>query len=182
MARTINRTTKVVIIGDAGSGKTTFLHRYMTGEFTHDYRPTLDSIMHQLPIYTNKGVVTLDVWDIPGQNVISGLRTSWVNADTFIVFFDITSNLSYKSAVNWIYKLRAIVDVPIVLVANKVDIRDRKVRRDVISVPTNGTYYEISSKSNDNFDRPFLYIIRDKLGQDTHLIDGPVLVPPEVPR
>lgn len=183
MHPTINRNIKVVIIGDAGSGKTTFLRKYMTGEFTRDYRPTLSSIMHQLPIYTNKGIVTLDVWDTPGQDLISGLRSSYVNADAFVVFFDTASNLSYKHAINWIYKLRAIVDVPIVLVGNKIDIIERKVRRSVINAPTNGTYYDISSKSNYNFDRPFLYIIRAKLGQDTQLTsDSSMDGLPEVPQ
>jgi GTP-binding nuclear protein Ran len=42
-------------------------------------------------------------------------------------------------------------------------------------------YYDISAKSNYNFEKPFLWLARKLIGDpDLELVSMPVLVPPEV--
>jgi len=70
-----------------------------------------------------------------------------------------------------------------VLVGNKVDCKDRKVKpKDIVfHRKKNLQYYDISAKSNYNFEKPFLYIIRKLTGNmECHFVEAPALAPPEV--
>jgi hypothetical protein len=77
--------------------------------------------------------------------------------------FDVTSRVSYKNVSDWHKDIvRVCGDIPIVLVGNKVDVKDRKVKAKAIAFhrEENLTYYDISSKSNYNFEKPFLFLAR----------------------
>jgi GTP-binding nuclear protein Ran len=69
-----------------------------------------------------------------------------------------------------------------VLVGNKVEIKDRKVKAKQITFhrKKNLQYYDISAKSNYNFEKPFLWLAR-KLAGDNQLafVQAPALQPPE---
>ena len=74
-------------------------------------------------------------------------------------------------------------DIPIVLCGNKVDVRNRQVRAKTITFhrKKNLQYYELSAKSNYNFEKPFLYLAR-KLAGDPNLqfVESPALAPRKV--
>ena len=59
-------------------------------------------------------------------------------------------------------KVRVCENIPIVLTGNKVDIKDRKVKAKsiVFHRKKNLQYYDISAKSNYNFEKPFLWLAR----------------------
>ncbi|KAL6981441.1 hypothetical protein U1Q18_023071 [Sarracenia purpurea var. burkii] len=59
-------------------------------------------------------------------------------------------------------------NIPIVLCGNKVDVKNRQVKaKQVITFhrKKNLQYYEISAKSNYNFEKPFLYLSRKLAGK-----------------
>jgi hypothetical protein len=98
--------------------------------------------------------------------------------------FDVTSRITYKNVPNWHRDLTRVCEsIPMVLVGNKVDVKDRKVRAKqiVFHRRKNLVYYDISAKMNYNFERPFLYLAR-KLTGDNNLefSEAPALLPPEV--
>ena len=83
--------------------------------------------------------------------------------------FDVTSRSTYKSLPNWHRDLHLVCDdIPMVLVGNKVDAKDRKVKAKMIAFhrKKNMPYFDISAKSNYNFDKPFLWLTR-KMFNDT---------------
>ena len=98
--------------------------------------------------------------------------------------FDVTSRVTYKNAPNWHRDLIRVCDqIPIVLVGNKVDIKDRKVKAKSITFhrKKNLQYYDISAKSNYNFEKPFLYLARKLIGDPNLEFQAmPALAPPEV--
>lgn len=57
-------------------------------------------------------------------------------------------------------------NIPIVLVGNKVDVKERKVKAKQITFhrKKNLQYYDISAKSNYNFEKPFLWLARKLVG------------------
>ncbi len=73
-------------------------------------------------------------------------------------------------------------NIPIVLVGNKVDVKERKVKAKTINFHRrkNLAYYDISAKSNYNFEKPFLWLAR-KLTGDNHLVftEAPAVEPPD---
>lgn len=97
--------------------------------------------------------------------------------------FDVTSRITYKNVPNWHRKflflegvgsrsdssgdlVRVCENVPIVLTGNKVDVKERKVKAKAITFhrKKNLQYYDISAKSNYNFEKPFLWLARKLTG------------------
>ena len=67
----------MVLVGDGGVGKTTFVKRHLTGEFERKYIATLGVEVHPMTFYTNHGNVKFNVWDTAGQEKLGGLRDGY---------------------------------------------------------------------------------------------------------
>jgi GTP-binding nuclear protein Ran len=79
--------------------------------------------------------------------------------------------------------VRVCENIPIVLTGNKVDVKERKVKAKSITFhrKKNLQYYDISAKSNYNFEKPFLWLARKLVGnQSLDFVAAPALAPPEV--
>jgi len=175
---------KLILVGDGGVGKTTFVKRHLTGEFEKKYVATLGVEVHPLVFHTNRGPLKFNVWDTAGQEKFGGLRDGYyIQGQCAIIMFDVTSRITYKNVPNWHRDLtRVCENIPIVLCGNKVEIKDRKVKAKQITFhrKKNLQYYDISAKSNYNFEKPFLWLAK-KLSGDGHLhfVEAPALQPPE---
>lgn len=138
-----------MLVGDGGTGKTTFVKRHLTGEFEKKYvgeytlrslvglvdilpscTATLGVEVHPLVFYTNRGAIRFNVWDTAGQEKFGGLRDGYyIQGQCAIIMFDVTARVTYKNVPNWHRDLVRVCDnIPIVLCGNKVDIKDRKVK------------------------------------------------------
>ncbi|CAN1762764.1 GTP-binding nuclear protein Ran-A1 [Linum perenne] len=138
---------KLVIVGDGGTGKTTFVKRHLTGEFEKKYEPTIGVEVHPLDFTTNCGKIRFYCWDTAGQEKFGGLRDGY-------------------------YSMR-----------KQVDVRNRQVKAKQVTFhrKKNLQYYEISAKSNYNFEKPFLYLGRKLAGDpNLHFVEAVALRPPEV--
>ncbi|KAF3490606.1 RAN small monomeric GTPase (Ran) [Arthroderma uncinatum] len=178
-------TFKLVLVGDGGTGKTTFVKRHLTGEFEKKYIATLGVEVHPLKFQTNLGSIQFDVWDTAGQEKFGGLRDGYyINGQCGIIMFDVTSRITYKNVPSWHRDLvRVCENVPIVLCGNKVDVKERKVKAKTITFhrKKNLQYYDISAKSNYNFEKPFLWLARKLVGnQGLDFAASIALAPPEV--
>ncbi|KAK2737086.1 GTP-binding nuclear protein gsp1/Ran [Onygenales sp. PD_40] len=175
---------KLVLVGDGGTGKTTFVKRHLTGEFEKKYIATLGVEVHPLSFHTNLGTIQFDVWDTAGQEKFGGLRDGYyINGQCGIIMFDVTSRITYKNVPSWHRDLvRVCENVPIVLCGNKVDVKERKVKAKAITFhrKKNLQYYDISAKSNYNFEKPFLWLARKLVGNQTlEFVADIALAPPE---
>jgi len=146
---------------------------------------TLGVEVHPLRFHTNYGQVCFNVWDTAGQEKFGGLRDGYyIQGEAAIIMFDVTSRMTYKNVANWHRDLvRVCENIPIVLTGNKVDVRDRKVKAKMITFhrKKNLQYYDISAKSNYNFEKPFLWLARKLLNESNlSFVEAPALRPPEV--
>eukprot|EP01115_Flamella_aegyptia_P013463 TRINITY_DN71945_c0_g1_i1.p1 TRINITY_DN71945_c0_g1~~TRINITY_DN71945_c0_g1_i1.p1 ORF type:complete len:219 (-),score=70.89 TRINITY_DN71945_c0_g1_i1:110-766(-) len=175
---------KLILVGDGGVGKTTFVKRHITGEFEKKYIATIGVEVHPLVFYTNFGTICFDVWDTAGQEKFGGLRDGYyINGECAIIMFDVTSRTSYKNVPTWHKDLvRVCENIPIVLCGNKVEEKDRKVKPRMITFhrKRNLQYYDISAKTNYNFEKPFLYLGRRVTNeQGLNFVEAPALKPAE---
>jgi GTP-binding nuclear protein Ran len=108
----------------------------------------------------------------------------YIGGQAAIIMFDVTSRVTYKNVPNWHKDIvRVCLDIPIVLCGNKIDVKERQVRPKNIVFHRRKSiqYYEISVKSNYNYEKPFLHLLR-RLSGDAHLslVQEPALPPAEV--
>jgi GTP-binding nuclear protein Ran len=188
---------KVIIVGDGGTGKTTFVRRHLTGEFEKRYIATMGVEVHPLSFSTNMGNVIFNIWDCAGQEKFGGLRDGYyIMAQAAIIFYDQTSRVTAKNVSNWLRDVRRVCEnIPIVLVGNKVDVKDAKVKAREMAhytqnrIGPNGQeqkplldgFYLISAKSNYNFEKPFLFLARALLNSpNVCFTEAPAFIPAEV--
>mmetsp|Transcript_31060 Transcript_31060/g.22547 ORF Transcript_31060/g.22547 Transcript_31060/m.22547 type:complete len:215 (+) Transcript_31060:51-695(+) len=176
---------KLVLVGDGGVGKTTFVKRHLTGEFEKRYIATLGVEVHPMPFTTSHGTIKFDVWDTAGQEKLGGLRDGYyIGGHCGIIMFDVCSRITYANVPKWYKDLtRVCENIPIVLVGNKVDVKDRKVKAKQIIFHRKKSlqYYDISAKSNYQFEKPFVWLLR-KLVNDNSLmlVEAPTLAATEI--
>ncbi|XP_033748005.1 GTP-binding nuclear protein ran-1-like [Pecten maximus] len=159
---------KLIVVGDGGVGKTTFVKRHLTGEFEKKYIATIGAEVHPMKFYTTRGEIQFDVWDTAGQEKYGRLRDGYyIQGQCAIIMFDVTSRITYRNVPDWYRDLsRVCVNVPMVLCGNKVDVKDRKVPAKLIRFHRkhNLQYYDLSAKSNYNYEKPFLWLARQLVG------------------
>ncbi|KAF9905994.1 GTP-binding nuclear protein gsp1/Ran [Lobosporangium transversale] len=178
-------TFKLVLVGDSGTGKTTFVKRHLAGEFKKKYIAALDTNVHPLVFTTSDGSITFNVWDSASKGQLGSLPNEYyMNAQCGIIMFDVTTRLTYKNVSNWYNDLVHLCGViPIVLCGNKSDIRERMVRPKSISFHRKKSlqYFEVSAKSNYNFEKPFLCLARKLCGNPRlEFVGATALAPPEI--
>jgi len=145
---------------------------------------TSSKIPPKLPRFFHSEL-TVTFRDTAGQEKFGGLRDGYyIAGQCAIVMFDVTNRMTYKNVPNWHRDIvRVCENIPIVICGNKVDIKDRKVKAKNITFhrKKNLQYYDISARSNYNFEKPFLYLARKLVGnQNLSFVEAPALAPPEV--
>lgn len=178
-------TFKLILVGDGGVGKTTFVKRHRTGEFEKKYVATLGVEVHPLKFQTNLGEICFNCWDTAGQEKFGGLRDGYyIQGHAAIIMFDVTSRPTYKNVEMWYKDLLRVCgdEIPIVLVGNKVDIKQREVKAKQIVFHRKKTmqYCDVSAKSNYNYDKPFLFLARALLKKPVKFTGAIALYPAEI--
>lgn len=171
----MTETYKVCFIGGPKTGKTCFLLRHLSGEFREDYKPTIGVEVHPLKFSTNYGCYQLNIWDTAGQEKYGGLRDGYyIKADAAVAFY----TLDTIEQTNQLVKdfKRVCNDAPIINVWSQSDIKNvnlsiSKTAKTNIELIRQGQRptYQISAKSNYNFEKPFQEILR-KLTKKSDLI------------
>lgn len=139
-----SNTFKIILLGDSGVGKTTFINRHLCGEFNNtDVKENTT-----LSFMTNVGKVTFEISDNNNPND---------KYDASILMFDVANKSSYDNLKHLLIK-----NLLTVVCGNKVDLRDREVKpRDIFfHIKHNLQYYDLSVKSNYNYDKPFIYLCK----------------------
>ena len=132
----------------------------MLREFEKKYMYNRGVEMSLISFCTNRGPINFSLWDTSSQEKLGGLREGYyVGANAAILMFDVTARITYKNVPMWYKDIRRICEsIPIVLVGNKVDQKDRKVKPRYITFhrKCNLPYFDISVKSNYQYEKPFL--------------------------
>ncbi len=120
---------KVIVVGDAGVGKTSLARRYTTGQFDESYLFTLgvDFFTKQMEIKGHP--VKLVVYDTGGQERFDFIRGLYFEgAAGAIIAYDITDRKSFERITHWIQQVhQRCEEIPIVLVACKKDLENQRV-------------------------------------------------------
>ena len=128
---------KIVFIGDSGVGKTSIISQYDRGELPSTPCPTVGAA-YLSKFYKQDDVeIELRMWDTAGQETYQSLAPIYfLHSLIGFVVFDITQRSSFANVEKWVGQLREFAgsDVIIMIVANKMDLRDEssdtQIRKD----------------------------------------------------
>ncbi|QDZ24524.1 small rab-related GTPase [Chloropicon primus] len=121
---------KLLLIGDAFSGKSCLLRRWHGDEY-HDeaYEPTLGLDFKVKNVQVRKQWSRLQVWDTSGQDSFRAITKSYYRgAHGLIVAYAIGDRRSFDSASQWIEEFTALAEdgTPILLLGMKCDLEGQR--------------------------------------------------------
>ncbi len=155
---------RILLVGDAGVGKSCFLQRHRTNQFQNTYNATSGVNIQPLVFHTNHGPIEFDVWDCAGQEKFVMMNKHCDGADGLICMYDLTNERSHKNVTFWTEKIKSFVpNIPTVVCGNKVDDINWNIDKKSLSFKTMKTFL-ISAKTNYNLDKPFLDLARKLTG------------------
>ncbi len=155
----IVRDFKVVLIGSPSVGKTCIFHKFITGKFTPNYKPTLNVEYRTKYMKIDKNLyVKLIVWDTCGSEKFRAVTKQYYKgAHAIVLVFDLTVQKTFNDLKNiWLKDVNnyAEKNIEILIVGNKSDlIEERKAdESQVINFcRDNGyKYIETSAKEGTN--------------------------------
>ncbi|XP_072032268.1 ras-related protein Rab-20-like [Amphiura filiformis] len=173
---------KVVILGDAGVGKTTFIRRYVERQFTENVSTVGAAfIMKQ---WANRHIA---IWDTAGEERFSGLSSFYCrDASAAIIAYDITDRRTFELLQERYLPLleAAKEDCLLCVTAMKQDLLTDSNRavpqeeaerfalqmnanryRDTRNAPRRKPYFETSALSGQNVDEVFEFIFTTLFGR-----------------
>ena len=142
---------KIVLLGESSIGKSTFFDKMNNlansdYQFPKNYNATDNFDFNRIDINTNKGVVTIDLWDTAGQENRGGkLRDAYLKgADGVLLLYDMSNKETIVNISKWLDQVKRIAPtIPIAVIGNKADkfsdlqqteavkIRDCNIERDI---------------------------------------------------
>jgi small GTP-binding protein len=141
---------KVVIVGDAGVGKTSLLSHFLTGRAAEPY-PTIGADATPKAVMVDGKEVRLSLWDTAGQETFKSIVPMFARgAQVGIVVFDLASPASFAGVPEWLAIFAQDQNpCPVILVGNKSDLKGSIKPSDVVSFTKSHKlrYFEASARS-----------------------------------
>ena len=154
--------SKIVILGESATGKSSIASRFVNDKFEDYSESTIGAAFLTKSIIINDTNVKFEIWDTAGQERYNSLAPMYYRgASAALVIFDITNISTYHRAIRWVDELKKNNISIIVLIANKCDILDHNFdSNEAISYANenNLIYYETSAKQNINIEKVFFHI------------------------
>ena len=153
-----NNTCKIVLVGDAGTGKTCIISRFVNDSFQKSQMttacPSFCTKTISYPEY-NK-TINLDIWDTAGQEIYRAIsKLFYKGACVGILVYDITSQKSFDSIKDyWYNELKENTESNIIfnVVANKQDLYEQEQVKEEdakeFAKSINAGFYLTSAKRN----------------------------------
>lgn len=119
---------KIVLIGDGGVGKTAIRERYLGKGFKAQYLLTIGADFAMRDDIIRGESIRYQIWDLAGQQRFDAVREVYYKGSVgALLVYDVTRPDSYFNTPKWINELwtnNGRGRVPIVVVANKIDMRE----------------------------------------------------------
>jgi len=197
---------KILLLGDSGVGKTTFLNKYIDNTLPIENNkpsPTLGcdvkyKVLELEKKKRNKKTIKLQIWDTVGQERYATLTSGFFRSTHGIfLFYDVTDRTTFDHLCYWKAEIEryAPEDYTMALIGTKLDLeRERQVEYKAGLLMANSwgspavPFFEISSVNGANIEAAFLEIVDkiivrspdpDKFNKNA---DRPVTVTPKQPK
>jgi len=163
------RRYRIVVLGDGGVGKSALTLQYVQHNFIDYHDPTIEDAYQQRTVIDSEPCL-LDILDTAGQVEFTAMREQYMRCgEGFIICYSITDRHSFNEAVeyrNLITKVRATEEVPVILVANKVDLEQTRrlvetSEGQALATKFGCSFYETSAAHRRHVDDVFHTLVRE---------------------
>ncbi|XP_041030942.1 ras and EF-hand domain-containing protein isoform X1 [Carcharodon carcharias] len=165
---------RLVLAGDAGSGKSSFLLRLCMNEFKGHIPTTLGVDFQMKKLLVDGESATLQIWDTAGQERFRSIAKSYFRkAHGVLLLYDVTSENSFLNVREWIDEIKSSTDIPtpIILIGNKIDLRNETpyaqrgtvltAHGEKLAMTYNALFCETSAKDGTNVVEAVLHLARE---------------------
>jgi Ras-related protein Rab-18 len=165
---------KILIVGDAGVGKSSLLLRYCDDKFTDKTSSTIGVDFKAKMLQIHGKTIKLSIWDTAGQEKFRTLTSSYYrNAHGVMLMYDATNRDSFNHMSYWLQQVsdqstyQSIVKM---VIGNKLDypleeIQVDRTEGEVFALEHSCLFEEISSKNNFRVSKCFDELVLSILDQ-----------------
>uniref|UniRef100_A0A3B3H763 RAS and EF-hand domain containing 2 n=1 Tax=Oryzias latipes TaxID=8090 RepID=A0A3B3H763_ORYLA len=163
---------RLVLAGDAGAGKSSFLLRLTLNEFREDLQSTLGVDFQLKKMLVDGEMTSLQIWDTAGQERFRSIARSYFRkAHGVLLLYDVTSERSFLNVRAWVDQIQDSTDekLPICIIGNKVDLREqcenrscvRSLDGEKLAKAYGALFCETSAKEGSNIVEAVLHLARE---------------------
>ena len=153
---------KILLLGDAGVGKSSIIMRYTKNEFNSNMVSSIGVDFKSKDVIVNNKKIKLQIWDTAGHERFKTITTSYYRgAHGIVTVFDLTDRESYEHIEKWLSEINKYAKENVLrfLIGNKSDlIYKRKVPYEEVMALANKlniSYIETSAKDASNINEFF---------------------------
>jgi len=158
---------KICLVGEEGVGKTSLIHRFVSGAFDESYIRTLGAVVSKKTVSLGSlegRPVSVDmvILDIMGKRTFLQLfkEAYFHGAKGILAVFDVTRGPSLRDLTKWIDGVRdSVGPIPVYALGNKADLSERRETTDEEASETLRSYecpiLYTSAKTGDNVEQAF---------------------------
>ena len=120
---------KMIVIGDAGVGKSSLTAKATKDMFEETYSVTVGFEFMVFNVKINDTIVKLQIWDTSGQEIYRSLTSGFYrNASLAMMVYAIDNIESFYHIESWLkeIKLQSNPDIKIFLIGNKADLEEER--------------------------------------------------------
>ncbi|XP_022915092.1 ras-related protein Rap-2a [Onthophagus taurus] len=162
------REFKVVVLGSGGVGKSALTVQFVSGCFMEKYDPTIEDF-YRKEIEVDSSPCVLEILDTAGTEQFASMRDLYIkNGQGFVVVYSLTNHQTFDDIQNMketITRVKGNERVPILLVANKVDLEHQREVQfhegECLAVGWGCPFIEASAKNKTNVNEVFAEIVRE---------------------
>ncbi|EGR28507.1 hypothetical protein IMG5_173630 [Ichthyophthirius multifiliis] len=178
----------ILLIGDAGVGKTHIINRYVKNQLPMTIVPTIGVEFATKTVTLKEGgTIKAQIWDTAGQEKYRSITSAhYRKAVGALLVYDVTKDKSFISLQKWLEEIRmhADNDIVLMLVGNKVDLVEKnpqqrrvtKEEAEQLAKENNLLFEESSALLDINISYAFQKLLEEIYDQKSRLISEPSFI------
>ncbi|XP_028287987.1 ras and EF-hand domain-containing protein [Parambassis ranga] len=163
---------RLVLAGDAGAGKSSFLLRLTLNDFRGDIQTTLGVDFQMKRMLVDGEKTNLQIWDTAGQERFRSIARSYFRkAHGVLLLYDVTSESSFLNIRAWVDQIQESAEekIPMCVIGNKVDLREQlppgscvsSLHGEKLAKAYGALFCETSAKEGTNVVEAVLHLARE---------------------